>query len=276
MNRPGFSTLQSMFIGLAIAAGALFVIGSRAARAPMPSDGDVAVTTEPAPTTDAGVAGGDVAQPATALTPAPEPEEPPLKIVVSTGRRVLYLIEGRDTVMKARVAIGMNAGFEYQGRKYHFATPKGRRTIIAKSPDPVWTVPEWHYYERAAKHDMEVAKLAWGDTIELADGTFLVAHDKAIGRINQFGNFAEFPAGVEIMFDGKVYIPPLDSRLRRVPDALGPYKLDMGDGYLIHGTHYYNEDSIGDAVSHGCVRMDNDDVTRLYKLVPRGTVVEII
>ncbi len=61
-----------------------------------------------------------------------------------------------------------------------------------------------------------------------------------------------------------------------MPDALGPFKLDMGDGYLIHGTHYYNEESIGEAVSHGCVRMNNDDLTRLYRLVPRGTVVEII
>ena len=58
-------------------------------------------------------------------------------------------------------------------------------------------------------------------------------------------------------------------------DALGPYKLDMGDGYLIHGTHIYNEDSIGDAVSHGCVRMENSDLERLYYMVEPGTPVFI-
>ena len=57
--------------------------------------------------------------------------------------------------------------------------------------------------------------------------------------------------------------------------ALGEFALDFGDGYLIHGTHLYNENSIGDAVSHGCVRMRNDDLIRLYPLVPRGTPVII-
>lgn len=272
MNRPGFSTLQSILVGLVIAAGALFVLGNRMAQ-PEAEPADAAMPEEPAVAGTAEIA--DVATPAIAPEPAPEPE-PALKIVVSTRRLRLYLVQGTDTIMNAPVAIGMNDGFEYAGRKYHFSTPRGTRKIIAKAPDPVWTVPEWHYYERAAKNGLEVARLAKGDTIELSDGTFLVATDKEVGRINQFGNFAAFHPGVEIIFDGKVYIPPLDSPMRRVPDALGPYKLDMGDGYLIHGTHVYNEDSIGTAVSHGCVRMTNEDVTRLYKLVPRGTVVEII
>ena len=60
-----------------------------------------------------------------------------------------------------------------------------------------------------------------------------------------------------------------------MPDALGPFKLDMGGGYLIHGTHIYNEDSIGAAVSHGCVRMNNDDLDRLYHLVETGVPVFI-
>ena len=47
----------------------------------------------------------------------------------------------------------------------------------------------------------------------------------------------------------------------------------MGDGYLIHGTN--QDTSVGDAVSHGCVRMYNDDVARLYELVPVGTPIFI-
>jgi lipoprotein-anchoring transpeptidase ErfK/SrfK len=62
---------------------------------------------------------------------------------------------------------------------------------------------------------------------------------------------------------------------RAVPDALGPYKLDTGDGYLIHGTNIFNEESIGDAVSHGCVRMSNEDLEKLYPMVPVGTRVFI-
>lgn len=44
-------------------------------------------------------------------------------------------------------------------------------------------------------------------------------------------------------------------------------------GYGIHGTN--NPPSIGTAASHGCVRMFNEDVIKLYDLVPVGTPVKI-
>lgn len=45
-------------------------------------------------------------------------------------------------------------------------------------------------------------------------------------------------------------------------------------GYGIHGTN--NPGSIGKAASHGCVRMQNQDVNALYDLVDLGTPVKII
>lgn len=45
-------------------------------------------------------------------------------------------------------------------------------------------------------------------------------------------------------------------------------------GYGIHGTD--NDASIGSAASHGCVRMHNNDVIRLYDLVSLGTRVKIM
>lgn len=44
-------------------------------------------------------------------------------------------------------------------------------------------------------------------------------------------------------------------------------------GYGIHGTN--NPASIGKAVSHGCIRLYNNDVIELYDLVPIGTPVNI-
>lgn len=44
--------------------------------------------------------------------------------------------------------------------------------------------------------------------------------------------------------------------------------------YGIHGTS--NEDTIGRAASHGCIRMLNRDVKELYDIVPLGTSVTII
>lgn len=47
-----------------------------------------------------------------------------------------------------------------------------------------------------------------------------------------------------------------------------------GGGYGIHGTD--TPEAIGKSISHGCVRMFNNDVTELYNLVPIGTPVSII
>jgi len=44
-------------------------------------------------------------------------------------------------------------------------------------------------------------------------------------------------------------------------------------GYGIHGTN--NPASIGKAASHGCIRMFNEDVIKLYDLVPVGTPVKV-
>ncbi len=43
--------------------------------------------------------------------------------------------------------------------------------------------------------------------------------------------------------------------------------------YGIHGTH--QPELIGQAVSHGCVRMKNEDVEELYDVIPMGTKVII-
>ena len=43
--------------------------------------------------------------------------------------------------------------------------------------------------------------------------------------------------------------------------------------YRIHGTNLPN--TIGKAVSSGCIRLKNDDVTHLYKQVRLGTTVHV-
>jgi lipoprotein-anchoring transpeptidase ErfK/SrfK len=47
----------------------------------------------------------------------------------------------------------------------------------------------------------------------------------------------------------------------------------MGDGYGIHGTN--DPSSIGRSVSHGCVRLRNEDIATLYDMVEVGTPVYI-
>lgn len=58
-------------------------------------------------------------------------------------------------------------------------------------------------------------------------------------------------------------------------DPLGPFALRLGiPGYLIHGTD--KPDGVGSRVSHGCVRLYNEDITRLFGDVPPGTPVNIV
>jgi L,D-transpeptidase-like protein len=47
----------------------------------------------------------------------------------------------------------------------------------------------------------------------------------------------------------------------------------QGGPIAIHGTN--NPETIGFAVSHGCLRIRNEDVVRLFRLAPEGTPVEI-
>lgn len=55
-------------------------------------------------------------------------------------------------------------------------------------------------------------------------------------------------------------------------NPLGIRAIYLAEGYLrIHGTN--DPSSIGKAVSSGCFRMRNEDVTELFQLVPRGARV---
>lgn len=200
---------------------------------------------------------------------------PGAKILVSTEDRMLWFVLGQDTLFSAPVAIGLGTNFEYNGKKYNFSTPRGKRTILKKEENPIWTVPDWHYYEKASQRGLQSVHIKEGEFYPLEDGTWIEIRGGQVGRVNNYGNFWPFTPGIEIIFDGKLFIPPLDSPQRRVPDALGPVKLDTGNGYLIHGTHIYNEQSIGQAASHGCVRMRNEDVVRLFEIVDIGTPVFI-
>ena len=67
--------------------------------------------------------------------------------------------------------------------------------------------------------------------------------------------------------------PPPDSPERLVAGELGAYLLNLGDGYLIHGTK--REELLGRAVSHGCVRLGADDLKKLYEMTPVGAKVYI-
>lgn len=57
------------------------------------------------------------------------------------------------------------------------------------------------------------------------------------------------------------------------PGVLGDYALGFGKGYFIHGTLYPR--LLGKNVTHGCIRLNDDDLKNVYRLAKVGTPIMI-
>lgn len=68
-------------------------------------------------------------------------------------------------------------------------------------------------------------------------------------------------------------IPPLDHPSRREEGMLGTTAIYLQYDIAVHGTN--SPELLGQAVSHGCIRMTNEAVRRLYHEVEIGTPVII-
>jgi len=68
-------------------------------------------------------------------------------------------------------------------------------------------------------------------------------------------------------------VPPPDDASRYEYGVLGDYALSLGGGYLIHGTLYKR--FLGQPVTHGCIRMNDEDLEAVYNALPIGSKVFI-
>lgn len=68
-------------------------------------------------------------------------------------------------------------------------------------------------------------------------------------------------------------IPSKDHHTRYEYGVLGDYALSIGDGYLIHGTIYKR--FLGMPVTHGCVRLADDDLEAIFNALSIGSKVYI-
>lgn len=194
------------------------------------------------------------------------------RLTVSLKSRMLSALAGKDTVFKAPVGVATGLRLAYAGRSWRFQTPRGTRRVLRKTTNPVWTPPDWHYAETAYNYGLGLAQLP-SKGVSLRTGAKLVIRDSVVGIVYPGREFAMLPTDEHLVFDGRVFIPPIGTLNRRVTESLGEFALDLGGGYLIHGTT--NEASIGQASSHGCIRMRDDDLVWLFENVPVGTPVVI-
>jgi L,D-transpeptidase YbiS len=68
-------------------------------------------------------------------------------------------------------------------------------------------------------------------------------------------------------------VPSANHPSRYEYNVLGDYAMELGQGYMIHGTLYKR--FLGLPVTHGCIRMGDDDLEKVYKSMAIGSKVYI-
>lgn len=221
--------------------------------------------------------GGSNASNAWAIPPEERPVTPyapnEVRVVVSVSERRLWVIAQGDTLRSAPVSVASGRELAYAGQKWRFATPRGALTIRGKRTDPVWMPPDWHYAEVASEHQLKLRRLTTGGAT-LADGSKLVVRDSVVGVVQPGDTtFLELPVDEHIVFDSTLFIPPVSTRNRHLAGELGRYALDLGSGYMLHGT--FDQSTIGLDTTHGCIRLADDDLEWMYRNIPVGARVEV-
>lgn len=218
-------------------------------------------------------------------------------ILVSTAENKLYLRRNGQTVFEAVCSTGKGTTLAVDGKTVIFDTPIGKLHVIAKEENPQWVPPDWHYVEEARKNGMRVVRLNPGQSIDSRTGqpatskpdqgvwswfggssntvsnpTLKVRGDTVV-EVGADGSERELEPGKTIVAGDAVVIPPVNTKQRHYDKVLGKYRLEMGNGYGIHGTD--EPDKLGQSVSHGCVRLGDADIEKLYQIANVGDTVII-
>lgn len=223
-------------------------------------------------------------------------QDPSQTIIVSTAEnRVVVRREGKS-IFQAVCSTGKGTSMVIGGRTMVFDTPTGSFRIQSKEENPIWVPPDWHFVEEARKKKLEVVRLAPGEAIDADTGApvsseeprgvwgLLRGSDRPKGRVLKMkggsvvevgpdGSERALPPGELIRAGKRLVVPPPGSAQRRFDKVLGHYRLNIGNGYALHGT--MATDQLGRSVSHGCVRLADPDIERLFKMAKVGDQVLI-
>jgi len=160
-------------------------------------------------------------------------------LVIDTKAKVFQLRKNNIVIREGPCAVGK--GYTSAGnRSWNFQTPTGERKIVSKNENPTWFRPTWYWQEKG--------KSVPKDFITFSPNMPEEERKEAFRIMSK---------------DEKDYV-------RAVPGELGRYSLGLGDGYYIH----YGK-GLGQAVSHGCVRVGADDLEAIYKVLQIGDPVFI-
>ncbi len=198
-------------------------------------------------------------------------------IVISLEDHRLWYKDGDSVLFTAAVTTGRGRILERVGADAHwkFETPRGRLMVVSKETDPVWIPPDWHFIELARERGLGLVQLNHGQILRTSDGGTLRVSGTDVVRRSADGRRTPIESSDEreLVSDGKIVIPPFGTNQRRYQDVLGTHRLNLGSGYALHGTD--KPEAIGRSVSHGGIRLHNEDIARLHAIVPVGTLVFI-
>jgi hypothetical protein len=189
--------------------------------------------------------------------------DPDFVITVSTAENKVYAKRNGQLVFEAICSTGKNTSMDIDGRTMVFRTPIGRFKIQSKEEKPMWVPPDWHYVEEARKQGLQVVRLSRGSCV---DDVCAQGNDVYAGGVKVDG-------GAMLVRGGALIIPPAGTGARQFPDVLGGFRLNIGDGYALHGTQAVKQ--LGQNASHGCVRLNNDDIAKLFDMAKVGDEVVI-
>jgi hypothetical protein len=209
------------------------------------------------------------------LADSPElPGDEPYLVVSIEDHRLWYK-QGDRVLYETQVATGSGKVLSgSSGNQWKFETPRGRLVVQSKETDPVWVPPDWHFVELAKKKGLGLVRLARGQAVPAGSAQIAVSGNDVVRRLPD-GTEQPLEAGEgrEIVANGNVIIPPFGTNQRKFAGVLGTHRLNLGDGYALHGTD--KPETIGRSVSHGCIRLRNEDIETLYRMVPVGTPIYI-
>ncbi|HEV7573195.1 MAG TPA: L,D-transpeptidase [Thermoanaerobaculia bacterium] len=218
-------------------------------------------------------------------------------ILVSTAENKLYVRRAGQAVFEAVCSTGKGTTLAVDGKTVVFDTPIGKLHIISKDENPQWVPPDWHYVEEARKNGMRVVRLNPGQSIDkrtgqpatsapsqgvwswfggssnTASNPMLKVQGDTVVEVAPDGSQRELDPGKTIVAGDAVVIPPVNTKQRHYDKVLGKFRLEMGNGYGIHGTD--EPDKLGQSVSHGCVRLGDTDIEKLYQIANVGDTVII-
>lgn len=203
------------------------------------------------------------------------PDAASVTLMPVVGRAEVEIVAPGDTLLDiaarhrlgfervARLNPGVDPWIPEPGTRIRLPT----RHVLPDAPQVglVVNLPELQLYDYGVdRDDPEVLALAIGDELDPSlIGQFRIGRKRA-------DPIWYVPASI------RAERPELPAQVPAGPDnPLGPFWLTIGEtSYGLHGTN--NRWSIGREATHGCLRMYNDVVARVYERTPSGTPIRLV